>query len=569
MNADIINDIPVRLRPLVGNVNAIDVMTLCEWLRSGEVREDGLAQVLDVGLVDDVLRFRDGGIPFAPLVATDQQVRGDEERTEVYFWGLKGVGKTSVIGSVIAAQPGCASGLNTESARERAAVLGSLYAETGSVVAIPDEQTVSLADGIHQYDIINADLADRHGRKHPVALIEPVGTEDAFYFPTEMLTCPANDKIHVFCYDATREGDVQDKAIMGCLRKLQEYGVLSHSTGIYLLVTKVDAIPNVPRQYRFQAAQSLVTASHRALWEMVKNACYAVKIHGATPIPFSIGDVRLRRLVRVDLTHAREFIDKPLLVKTRSYQSRLGRALRKGPWWLTALVIMAALGTVGYFAYTTFEAKGGMPVERVEKFSFKDYFLKREDSLMRRGNATMINSLSSFNQLDSELEMEYALRLQNGRRVLEVGDYKECRGRLYNDFAEIVHGGFRYEFRSKDWSEGTLERLMTVSGKLLESTALSDSKRTALREARSTVRDYYEAKRIIELSYGCSTQEDVDVVTEGVGKYRREPLTNDLDIAEGLAGAVQRARKGYERARSERNFDPYSWLPRFRKLIKW
>jgi len=454
------------LEPLIGNDNGLTIQQIHRRIADGEICVDDMRCVLDDDIVQDVADYVDGRMRTMILPPSDVVPDAQSDRTEVYLWGLKGVGKTSVIGSIIAAEPLCVEGENG-----RGAALREALKETGETACLPTEDHT--ADK-RVCDIINVNLTGKWGRKHPLSLIEVYGQKDGLTIPKQLLNTTGNDKMHIFCYDCTRKDSVQDGAIMRCLETLERDGSLSHSTGIYLLVTKTDAMLGVPEQYRDQAAQTLITAKHKSLWQILQHTCIRMNMKCTPPIPFSIGHVKLGTLVKIDHTSARRVINDPLVQKSHACRTWLGRMLYKGNAWITAGTIAIMIGVGGVLTYLSANDIPPAPEGAIEAFSFTDHYLHEVSKLKERREG-YLKARGTIGTLEHELATEQNIKLLSGGRLLDDDEIADCKGALYDVVADIVSEGFEWEYRHNR-SASTLRILNEAATKVLRCPYVSKEK---------------------------------------------------------------------------------------------
>lgn len=456
-------------------------------------------------------------------------------RTEVYFWGMEGSGKTSVIGSVVAVEPLVSEEVNGVAALNTLRRLSRLFNESGHEVLMNGDVIRDSIDPALVPVVINADIRDRHGRLHPLALVEMADAA----LDVALLPKTDNDKIHILCYDCSRAGKEQDDLFTDLLGRLHSSGILSHSVGVYLLVTKIDSLHHIPKDYRNEFAQTLITAQHLDLWMCVRNVCFGMKIKDVTPIPYSVGDVTEEGNVVVNLDYARSFIEKPLALKSHTYRSVLGRVLSTGSWWTSALLIIAVCAALGYGIHLTLAQLAPIPDEHIRPFDYVAYFERQEAENVRGG--TYYRNRSAYESLCADLKTERFITLSNGKRLLHASEYTKCDETISNDYAELIHGGMAYEFKQSEWNDAMLEKLGREARQLLRRTRVSEGKKKALDEALDILDGYEEAKDAIRLSHECSSQDDVDYIEECVEYYDSEPYTNNLRLQSDLHKAVDRA----------------------------
>jgi len=522
------------IEPLVTDENALSLDGLKLLLCEGKVTREEIESVLSDELIKCFDNFMSDALVSEVLPEGNHELSGEKGRTEVYFWGMEGSGKTSVIGTILSAQSELVEKVNTGSSLDLARALVRAYhnAPEGSLPTslLPQSLSSNL-----QPSTLNLDIKDSHSRLHPLSLIEMHITSGSH----PILKQTNNDKIHILCYDCRQAGVVQDNLFIDLLTELKQSGVLMQSVGVYCLVTKVDALVNVPKDFRPEVAQTMITADHLDLWMAVKNACYEMQIYDATPIPYSIGNVRLQSIANINLDCAHRFIDKPLALKSHPYRTAMGRVLRFGSWWSTTIFIIAACVAIVFGLNLTMSAIDPMPTEKIEPFDFVTYFEQKEAAQVK--NSTYYSCNSKYKTLKAELQTERFITCKDGKRLLPARDYIQCDKTISDDFAQIIYGGMQYEFKQSEWGEGVLDRLKAESTELLRNQHLSDSKRDALNEAVDILNKYYEARDIIKLSNNCKSISEVEHVKSCIDDYSEEPFSHNTKLQHDLQGAEYNA----------------------------
>lgn len=533
MNAELVNP---YIKTLIGDDNALGLEDLKHYLDEQKVSREELGTVITDDLLDSLCQYVNGGMTQLEILPGSDSLRNDKGRTEVFFWGMKCSGKTSVIGTLLASQPQLSETLNSAAALKRSRSLCEAFAETGCNILSPIEIE---AENPSFCSVINADFKDKKGDLHPFALIEM----NEMTANRAILKQTKNDKIHILCYDSTKSGFEQDNAFISLLNQLKNTEVLTQSVGVYLLVTKCDTFANKQISYRDETAQSLITQEHLNLWTTVRNICAEMQISDATPITYCIGEVRLKRLLKVDLTYARQLIEKPLSLKSNAYRSAVGEVLMAGSLPLTALLLTMVSAAIIYLIYITIPGVSSVPTDTFTPTDFKEYFMAKEQATMP--GKTYYSGVKDFRKLYDELQTEKHVKLKNKKNIISHSDWQECEAKLFDDFAEAICGGFRYEFNNK-WDEATLEKLRKDAELLLGNGQWQNRKRDALNSDLETLREYYLAKELAEEYPDCDTQEEVDEYKERVEGYRREPFTNCKWLMTKLDEVERRAEKSYD-----------------------
>lgn len=523
------------ISPLIGDFNALGIEELKRLLDDKKVSREELETVLTDDLLESLEQYRNSDLRQYEILPGSDKLRGDEGRTEVFFWGMKGSGKTSVIGSLIAAQPQLSAQLNNEEALERSKSMCEVFAETGYNTLVP----IELVPQTNQYcSVINADIKDKKGNVHPLAFIEM----NEMSASKSILKATKNDKIHFLCYDSTHANSKQDDAFITLLKQLKSTQVLDKSVGVYLLVTKCDTFSHHQPSFRDEIAQSLIVQDHLGLWTTVKNLCAEMQISDTTPIPFSIGDVSLKRLIKIDLTCARNLIERPLSLKSYAYRSALGKLVMSGSLPVTATLLSIVCAAMMYFIYSVVPGISNIPTDKFKAYDFKEYFLKEESDKIT--NRYYYSCRKDFRRLENELSVERNLKLADGKKPISSRDCRECESKLYNDIAQVVHGGMSHEIKG-GWSESTLKMLGEVLTELADNYRLSENNRELVQEDLNIVNDYFSAITLASNVPNCTSEEDVEDYKAETDKYRYAPLSNCASLMKKLDDAVERAEEDY------------------------
>lgn len=533
-----------KVIPVVDNENTLDFLDIKRMVSDFAVSRDVVSRVVSDDLADRVMLAVQNDLCVDTIVAGSGELMKEKGRTEVYFWGGKGSGKTTVIGAVLAAQAEGTKNLNSGDAQKRCEGLCRVFASTDADVLMPDVETSGACD------VLNVNIKDKDGKTHPLSLVEM----NTMSVNQPILSETQEDKIHILCYDSTNAGVAQDNSFINLLNELKKSGVLDHSVGVYLLVTKIDALTHVPKDYRAELAQTMITADHRDLWMAVKNVCHSMQISDAAPIPFTIGNVVLVRLVKVDHSFVNQFIERPLALKSMPYRSWIGKVLGAGSWWTTVLVLLVVVALIAYLAMGVVEQNKPMPKEAILPLDYYEYFAGEVDKRIK--GRVYFDAVSEFLTLDDELNLEKKIELRGSRRLLKMHEYAECKRELYDTFEDVVYGGLEYEFKNTKWSESTLVRLQKAMRLILDCRYLSEDKRQQLTEARNIVADYFLAKDLVGQSKVCYSEEDVEDILNKVEKIDRPPLNTNEDVLKWLEAAKQNAINSTELVPTfDENFD--------------
>ena len=437
------------IHSLIYNYNALSSETLEEWLNSGQIKESEVRTVLPAEMVDD---FKHA--PRAQRVGAGvkrlPESSSDDFFTEVYFWGMRYSGKSTVIASVLASQPQSIEMQNTDDGKERAKQQVDIFGQEGKLIHFPNDG----GDQTNTPNVTRVDLRANNGkgfRRYPVALIECIAGDNFIDIENTLYHNSQRDQIHILCWDPTcQRQDDQERIFCNLLMKLKEKGVLDRTTvGIYLMVTKVDTFNIIPEDSaRKQIAQQTIISEHSLLWSIVRNFSYDVGVYGVKPIPFSIGDVFLQKLVKVDLHSSRSLIENQLLLKCQPIPTLFERVLSYGSLGLTILLVLAFCSGIGYSAWKSFSNISTPPQSDVTPFDYQTYFLDQEKKLIQ--GKKFDNCYRPFVKLDKDLTTEMFVReRESNDRLFTQGHL--CEQTLYNDYAKSLHTRNLEEFKKPHW----------------------------------------------------------------------------------------------------------------------
>lgn len=294
------------LYPLIGNKNALSLTDLVGMNISEEELRKYIGEELAEWVSNPQTRtvFRAGTRAPKTMACTD-----------VYVWGDESSGKTSVIGSLLSAVPDADIHMNSMSTIQRIQQMRSVYASSDSYVRIPTD----MEEFSHSDILLTVREPGLFGQKHCFALKEN----------SKSIT-KNHENIHLFCIDCT-DAECMGKHVKYCQDKLtflKNKGFLENTSGIFVLVTKFDALSAVPEKYRYGTAQTMITSGYPTFWQEVKNCGYSMHIYDAKPIPFSIGNVKLRELAKMDNKDARELMEYRLMVKSSAQEMWVMRKFR-------------------------------------------------------------------------------------------------------------------------------------------------------------------------------------------------------------------------------------------------
>lgn len=548
MVESILNGLNPLTRELVGNYNALSADQLAAWLDEGQIVRDDLTRVLSRQMLSD-FEHRPEPLTLSPGKSREEHAEVSSEYTEVYFWGRQGSGKSTVIGSIIAAQPESVVHENTGEALNRAQQLSLCFRPGDHLVALPTESEDKAS---RRTNVTCLELKSKQNwlhSKYPVCLIEATAQGSQIDLESTGLTSSTREQVHILCWDSSYEkGEEQEKMFLQLLSQLRKCKALEHTVGIYLLVTKVDALMALDRKYREQMAQQIITAEHVRLWAEVKNLCWDMDIHDATPIPYSIGEVFLQQLVRVDLQHANRLIEGPLVLKCQPKRSTFENVLMMGSLWISILLIVAMTCGVGFGMYRAFSTISEPPSEVLAVPDYRQWFEEQVETTV--SNRTFSEANPQYRRLRNSLKTERSILTIEGDLLLPDSVWTPCQRLLMQSFAPILHQRNRAEMDKSNWDDYG-RYLKGINDEILRSPLLATRDRNHLVADMQIFDEYNLACRRIGLSNRCQSMADVDSVYEATSLIK-EPLTNNDHVREGLQTCYTNAKLSYANHLSER-----------------
>lgn len=533
-------DLNPLIHPLIGNHNALSSDTLEEWIHDGQATEAELRSILPSQMVDDFMHAprpqRVG--PGATRLPNKCQ---EEDFTEVYFWGLRHSGKSTIIASIIAAQPESITAMNATSGKERAQQQVDIYAKEGNLIHFPYEDGVGETNASN---VTRVDLRTKDGkgfRRYPMALIECAAGKDGIDIENTLYPNSQREQIHILCWDPdSKNKDQQEEALVRLLETLRDKGLLDRTVGIYLVVTKVDRYSVIDHEYQNQIAQQIIISEHPTLWAVVKNLAYRVGVYGMMPIPFSVGDVFLQNLVKVNLQSARSLINDQLLLKCQPAASLPERILTFGSLGLTIFLVLALCAGIGYSAKLAFANISSPPEQEIKAFDYQEYFLELERKQVR--GRKFDRCYRKFLNLEQDLKTEKFVRERGSNRRIFVQS-GPCEETLYNDYGKIVHNRNLEEFVKTQWN--TYDYMLAKTNSILNNSALHSDVRADLEKDTTTIHDFKRAKNLIYRSKHCRYLSSVRTALEEARQYNYYPVINDETIKEGLGNVPYEAYNSY------------------------
>lgn len=524
---------------LASNPNALALADIESLIGSGATTHEELKRVLPGAVVDSIGRLAAVAplpeAPVTPLPTDAAEHCKDDDFTLVYFWGLKGCGKTTVVSALLAARDDVSLCPSTASERsKRMAQLFMLKSPEG-LSRIPDDDCTRRVNTTH----VVATLHSTYGkRRYPLSFVEC--DIDELNEPWGYKMDGANDKIHIFCLDCSGDVSRQARLFDNLLTRLDNTGVLATSVGIYVLVTKTDTMLRVPRNYRDKAAQTLVTAGQRHLWRHVVNCCYRLNILDATPIAFSIGDVTLQQAFTPDATAARRLWERPLLLKSQPLQNTTGRILRSGNEWLTTLLffIVVVLGAFGIGSALSINAP--CPEAKIQPVDFAQRLQQHIDATMDRRDSYS-KATKTYKTLDADIERAAKTACRDGSMLIDKDQRLECRAALDDAYAPILNDAVSNLFSQPDWNKAA--KFHELDAASLALYKRSERAKAVIRDNRLRFKTYFER---IAPALKVSEYISLDAVKAADQVYDTFHATYPYNNLAELRGLSEKAHRSYK-----------------------
>ena len=326
------SDKELFLDDLCNDPNSYSVLQIIEKKENGTIQDfDELLEVFNDEQVTAIRNY----VPPDKLDPVPYSLP-EKNHTEVYFWGLKGTGKTCAIGSIIG-QLTQQSNIIPVSGSPGETYLLQLQGLFGSQKDHSDCNIIRLpgSTSMGNLPVLSFELKDKKGLTHRVSIIDVAGevfsgifkanqnkqkemTGDEINAVNDLKSClsnPWNYKIHFFIMeygnnDANKEG-LQKSQIMGSLAEYFHKTNLftKQSVAMYILATKCDRIPE--GMDRKEAIENYYKDS---LWKNfvkgISDKAKKSKITDFSILNYSIGKVFAQDLCIFDPSDADKIIDK-------------------------------------------------------------------------------------------------------------------------------------------------------------------------------------------------------------------------------------------------------------------
>lgn len=532
---------------LTSNPNHLSSEMVCNMLRTGQLSKSSVESVFGNGFANSLLMFESESTILDDISKNLIPSQYDEY-TQVYVWGETESGKTSVLGSLFASIENECSNVvwkDDEATNNRRKVLTEAFNRKNRAHApLQDKNT-------HNVQAYNVEFSTSRGiasRKYQFSFIE-VNIDSEDYWETLQaygITKKANNKIHLLCFDSSKsefEQRNQSSSLSQIIPALESNGVLNTSVGLYLLVTKTDLMIRVPLEYRYEAAQTLITARHRNLWQLVVNACYKMNIYDATPIPFSIGDTVLKNLLTPDLSRAKVLLQYPILLKSQPCLTFYQRLLRKGNLATTIIISLAAIASIAYGIAKLIDLIPTAPDDEPVIYNFTEDFLKRESSLMANGKK-FTSITNNYDRLSQELYVEQSIVDINGNTLNDIDP--KCDNTLHQHLFRTVKKEYSSFFKENNWSTSWEKNVLVKYSKILiRHKSVSDKDRLWLKRNCEYISKLSEISQLISKSNRCQSLSDVQYICNNYKSYLDYPYNNDIDLRNDISSAKQNAYRSY------------------------
>lgn len=539
-----------KIHELIYNPNALSSHEVIEILHSDETSYKELVSVLGESIVHGLVTNGHNSCCFDALSDRSRYPLDYGQYTQVFVWGLHKSGKTCVIASLMAAMKDDSRKLlwmgDANSKARCEAMINYFKAVNWRFDAIRDEDEHIVA----RLDVeckVGSPLISRH---YPLSFIEvDLGCDKDTHssmVPLQRGMAEGTNQIHLLCFDCSQtqyRKSQQAEAFITLLERLRTMGALGRSSGLYLLVTKMDTMLHVPNEYRFDAAQTVITAGQKELWQQVVNACYDMEIYDAKPCPYTIGEVVLKDFIKPDLTLAKQLFTNQILLKAEARPTIYERMLHSIGWFGTLLVGLVVLIVVGYGGWSVFKVLEDSPFEHVEPYVFSRDFLKREAVL---SSLNYDDAKKLYKDLHWELLVERGIKLADGESLNDVTP--ECSKKLASDFAQHVRLRFEDLYNQSSWSKGAndMKDVCESAGWLLGDSAFIDTNdKEQLKKYRTYYFDLNKIKTLLINSLRCQSWDDVKDVQNKQKKYIIYPYVNDNMLKSDLDRVVVQAYESY------------------------
>ncbi len=320
------------------NSNAFHPDEINKYIHDGEITQGDLySNGIPTDVINALPNFR---VPKLKLGSTPELIPSGF--TEVYFWGIPGSGKTTLISAIL-------SHADKEGILEIGSGNGFYYMNQlknifkSAISFLPSPTNVEVTQ------CLPFELKDNAGKKHPIALIELSGEIfECFFYKEGQEKLPsdsheitfntltnflhgANRKVHFFVFDLSKDsneldknGFSQDQYLDAAQKFFKTNNIFRNSTdAIYIISTKSDLL-NCEEGQKSIEAGNYINRHFASFVSVLKDACKSFKINDNNSlrvVPFSLGRVYFNVICEFDNRSSAEIV-KILQQKTGALQGK-------------------------------------------------------------------------------------------------------------------------------------------------------------------------------------------------------------------------------------------------------
>jgi len=304
--------------------NQIAIDNFIDQVNDGSITEDDL---LNCGLSEKTIRsirFYGGkgrGVTIFKKIGDLPPMA--KNRTDVYFVGLPGTGKSTMLSGLLYA------------AHKDGMLLPDTYNNDGSIyqtqiISDLTKGVLPRATASGSYNYIAMSLADEDKKKHPFNVVEVPGELYKSVFENnninELLSYIKNDnkKILIFTIDSLShdngyfDDDALDQSLvyLNILNIFKNNGILNQTDAIYLVANKFDSIKQSRYSFDERSDAELALDFLNEEFKSLMNNCFAAREEIKNKfkirvLPFSIGEVAFTSILKsYRIDYSQELIDK-------------------------------------------------------------------------------------------------------------------------------------------------------------------------------------------------------------------------------------------------------------------
>lgn len=541
------------LHELISNPNYLSSSEVYDKLSDREYYDE-LSSIYGKDFVDNLKLAQNDVIQLKSISKVPFPKRYDEY-TQIYVWGGEKVGKTSLLGSIFAA-------IAKECKKTSWSVDTDTIDRVSSLQKFFSGNTFSfnrLKDTYSQLQMYNVDCTPKGAfqqTSYPLSFIEANSLDITRNTMLLQQLQSNNNKIHLFCFDcSTSESDQQQQAYLFSLLLKQLKKYLTTSVGLYIVVTKTDTMQHVPTEFRHNAAQTLITAKYWHLWQQVVNLCYEMNIYDSTPIPFSIGEVVLKDIIKPNLTDACKLLHYPLFLKSYRRPNLIKKILWSGGWKRTCFTLVLILGAIAYALYAAFSIVPTPPMVKPQAYKFDKDFIQRVKTDISGHEFDHIKD--KFNALRHELYVENKIYNGEGNKLKDVSD--KCESTLTNNFASILLDSYKSIYSGSTWYSGSdwnsnlpkLEEYGEYVDTLCNHYIIKESLHNDSNKELTQMKEYYDnipvLSYMMDIANQCDDWDKVKYINDNYKSFQSYPYDNDETIKEFIANSLDKAHRSYSK----------------------